>query len=114
MVRVALEGDDEEPEVPVSEPEAMQRAEAEGISTAEAMVAMRLEKGGGPKRAWVAGAYERKLALFVSARVDEAQFAEAWHTLPDDLPINKQPWWKVLVWRMYLAGCEAGRKRQER
>ena len=106
MVRVALEGDDEEEQVTVSEVEAMQR----GMTTDE----LRAEKGIVPPPPWVAGAYERKLAQFVSARVDEAQFAEAWHQLPDNLPINKQPWWKTPVWRMYLAGCEAGRKRQER
>ncbi|KKM05900.1 hypothetical protein LCGC14_1749410 [marine sediment metagenome] len=50
------------------------------------------------------GAYERQLLLFVQARIREAQFADAWHILPGNLPIDQQPWWKTEVWGRYLAG----------
>ena len=50
------------------------------------------------------GAYERRLTAFVQQRVREAQFAEAWHLLPGDIPIDQQPWWKTFVWEQYLTG----------
>ncbi len=50
------------------------------------------------------GAYERRLLVFVQERIREAQFAEAWHLLPGNIPIDQQPWWKTSTWEQYLAG----------
>lgn len=70
---------------------------------------LRAEKGLlAPQREYVPGAYERRLAEFVRARLEEADFADAWHKLPYDIPVNLQPWWKTAVWKSYLAGRSAG------
>ena len=71
---------------------------------------LRAEKAPPPSAPYVPGAYERRLGAFVSARIDEAMFADAWHTLPDDVPINQQPFWKTKVWLQFLAGRDEGVK----
>lgn len=64
-----------------------------------------------PQVEYVPGAYERSLARFLAKCIEEAQFAEAWHMLPDNLPINKQPWWKVRTWLRWSSGCADGMRR---
>lgn len=56
------------------------------------------------------GAYERGLATFLSARIEEAQWADVWHMLPGNLPIDQQPWWKTSVWFLFLSGRGDGAK----
>lgn len=69
---------------------------------------LRAEKTVSAPTPYMPGAYERRLAEFVKARMDEADFADSWHKLPYDIPINLQPWWKTAIWLPYLAGKAAG------
>jgi hypothetical protein len=96
----------EEPEdqPQVSEVEAMNR----GISLEE----LRDEKGIVDPQPPRIGVYERRLALFTQRRMEEAQFADGWHMLPDNIPINLQPWWKVAIWKCFLAGQSDGYARR--
>lgn len=98
-MRRVLHGDDEEeqPEVPeLTSREARER----GVSFEE----LRQQVIVPTPRPYRAGAYERRLAMFVAARIEEAQIVENMHLLPDNLPINRQPWWKTKVWQALWAG----------
>jgi len=54
--------------------------------------------------------YHRELARFVSYRVEEVRVAQSFYQLPDNIPWNRQPWWKTFIWMRHVAGEEAGRK----
>jgi len=52
--------------------------------------------------------YDREMAVFVARRVEEAQVAQALHVFPDDIPWNRQPWWKMAIWNAYWQGDAKG------
>lgn len=89
--------DDDEPKALPRDMEARER----GISFAELLEEYGITDG---DEVFFLGAYERQLIIFVQQRVREAQFADAWHLLPGNIPIDQQPWWKSSVWQDYLGG----------
>lgn len=46
---------------------------------------------------------------FCLARYREASMVEAHGLLPNDIPYNQQPWWKLETWEAYWSGLNRGR-----
>ena len=56
--------------------------------------------------------YDMALARFVNFRLAEAAFVRELHTLPDGLPINRQPWWKLAIWEAFWSGSARAKRRK--
>ena len=52
--------------------------------------------------------YERELANFINARLDEANMAKELHAWRDNLPWNQQPHWLFEMWQAYWSGEAKG------
>lgn len=62
----------------------------------------------------VSASYLRLVANFLARRIEEASIWEATGNLPDNVAYNRQAWWRLELWLVYLAARdEAMRKRAE-
>lgn len=51
---------------------------------------------------------DEAVAVFLASRVEEARIGSEFHSWPDGLPWNKQPWWLWTLWRFYWNGYSDG------